>query len=76
MGNPFASAKPKGPSQAELNARAAEQKKLQQQEEQARLEEDRSRNKRIAQAKSIRNRSTGRQSLIATSELGTKSTLG
>lgn len=68
--------KPKGPSDAELAAQREQSERLKKQEEEAKLASERESELTAKQQSAARRRQTGRGSLIATSELGTQSTLG
>jgi hypothetical protein len=68
--------KPKGPSAAELNAQATEAAKLEKERITAERAAERERQSRISSLQASRRGSTGRSSLITTSELGVKSNLG
>ena len=68
--------KPKKPDTSAQDALIAQQRKdLAEQRKQSELEADRLRNKRTSSQRALAGRLKGRQSLITTSELGTKDKL-
>lgn len=67
---------PKGPSAEEVKAQKEEQRRLEEERKNAELQADRERELRIRSTQATRQRALGRSSLIGTSELGTKGSLG
>lgn len=67
---------PRGPSAEEVSARKEQERRLKEQEEVSKRTAERARSLRIAGSTAQRRRQRGRSSLIATSELGTKESLG
>lgn len=70
------SKKPKGPSEAELKAQREQRERLAKQEKDAKLASEREAEMTAKQQASARRRQSGRGSLIKTSELGVRSSLG
>lgn len=76
MGKVFSSPKPAGPSAAELAAQREQRERLAKQEADALAEKQKEEDLTQKRLDAAKRQKSGRGSLIATTELGTKGTLG